>query len=66
MWRRIDRVKWADKIKNEVMLERVGVGRIMLELIKKRNRNWLGHGLRRNYFLEDTLEGMVNGKKVKA
>ena len=35
--------KMADKIKNSVVLERVGEGRIMLELIKKRKINRLGH-----------------------
>ena len=44
--------------------EIVGEGRIMLELIKKRERNWLGHWLRRNCLVKDALEGMVNGKKV--
>ena len=29
-------VKWTDKIKNAVVLERVGEGKIMLELIRKR------------------------------
>ena len=29
--------------KKAVVIERVGEGRIMLELIKKRKRNWLGH-----------------------
>ena len=66
MWvRRMERVKWTDKIKNAVVLERVGEGRIMLELIRKRKRNWLSHWLRRNCLLKDTLEGMVNGKKVR-
>ena len=37
----------------------------MLEFIKKRKRNWLGHWLRMNYLLNDALEGMVNGKKVR-
>ena len=37
----------------------------MLELIRKRNINWLGHWLRRNCLLKDALEGMVNGKKVR-
>ena len=46
----------CDKIKNAVVLGRVGKGRIMLELIKKRKRNCL---------LKDALEGMVNGKKVR-
>ena len=57
--------KWTDKIKKAVVLERVGEGRIMLELIKKRKRNWLGHWVRRNFLLKDALEGMVNGKKVR-
>ena len=37
----------------------------MLELIKKRKRNWLGHCLRRKCLLKDALEGMVNGKEVR-
>ena len=65
VWRRMERVKWTDKIKNSVLLERVGEGRIMLELIRKRKRNWLGLWLRRNCLLKDALEGMVNGKKVR-
>ena len=47
------------------MLERVGERRIILELIKKRKRNWLGNWLRRNCLPKDALEGMVNGKKVR-
>ena len=39
VWRRMERVKWRDKIKNAVLLERVGEGRIMLELIRKRKIN---------------------------
>ena len=39
VWRRMERVQWTDKIKNAVVLERVGEGRIMLELIRKRKRN---------------------------
>ena len=58
-------VKWTDKIKNAVVLERVGERRIMLELIKKTKRNWLDHWLRRNCLLKDALEGIINGKKVR-
>ena len=48
-------------IKNTVVLERVGEGRIMLELIRNRKRNWLGRGLGRNCLLNDALE---QGKTV--
>ena len=41
MWRKMECVKWTDK--NAVVLERVGEGRTMVELIKKRKRNCLGH-----------------------
>ena len=64
IWRRMEHVKWTDKIKNVIVLERVGEGITMLELINKRKRNWLGHWLRRNCLLKDALEGLVNGKKV--
>ena len=52
--------------KSAVVLERVEEGRIMLELIKKRKRNWLDHWLRRNCLLKDALEGMVKGRKFAA
>ena len=65
IWRRMGYVKWTDKIKNAVVLGRVGGGRIMLGLIRKRRRNWPGHWLRRNCLLKDALEGMVNGKNVR-
>ena len=47
------------------MLEKEGEGRILLELIKKGKRKWLGHWLRRYCLLKDALEGMVNMKKVR-
>ena len=43
IWRRMERVKWKEKIKNAVVLQRVVEGRIMLKLIKKRKINRLGH-----------------------
>ena len=40
----MERLKWTDKIKNAVVLLKVEEGRIMLQLISKRKRNWLGPG----------------------
>ncbi|KAJ4447807.1 hypothetical protein ANN_09815 [Periplaneta americana] len=57
IWRRMERVKWTVRIRNEAILERVGEERMMLKLIRKSKRNWLGHWLRRNCLLKDALEG---------
>ncbi|KAJ4440262.1 hypothetical protein ANN_08401 [Periplaneta americana] len=65
IWRRMERVKWTDRIRNEAVLERVGGERMMLKLIRKRIINWLGHCLKRNCLLKDALEGMVNGRIVR-
>ena len=65
VWSRMERGKWTDKIKNSVVLERVGEGSIMLELTKMRKRSWLGHRQRRNCLLNDALEGIINEKKVQ-
>ncbi|KAJ4445719.1 hypothetical protein ANN_12404 [Periplaneta americana] len=43
IWRRMERLKWTDRIRNEAVLERVGEERMMLKLIRKRKRNQLGH-----------------------
>ncbi|KAJ4448471.1 hypothetical protein ANN_10487, partial [Periplaneta americana] len=41
IWIRMERVKWTDRIRNEAVLERMGEGRVILKLIRKRKRNWL-------------------------
>ena len=56
IWRRMESVKCTDKMKNAFVKERMGEKIIILELIKKGKRNWLGHWLRRNCLLKDTLE----------
>ena len=42
VWRWMQRVKWTDKVKNAVVLERVGYGRIMLELIRQSEKKLAG------------------------
>ena len=51
-----DGVCKMDRQKKSVVLERVGEGSIMVELIRKRKSNWLGHWPRRNCVLKDVLE----------
>ncbi|KAJ4434474.1 hypothetical protein ANN_23036 [Periplaneta americana] len=51
--------------RNEDVLERVNEERMILKLIRKRKRNWLGHWLRRNCLLKDPMEEMVNGRRIR-
>ena len=61
----MERVKWTDKIKNAVVLDRVGEGNISAGTDKEEEKKLAGLWLRRNCLLKDVLEGMVNGKKVR-
>mgnify|MGYP000067681634 CR=1 FL=1 len=74
-WRRMERVKWTEKIRNEAVLERVDEGPVMLKLIRKRERkkkerNWLGHCLRKKLPAEgctrrnDARENGLGQKKI--
>ena len=51
--------------KNALVLERVGERIIMLELIKKKERDWLGHWLRNHCLLKGAVEEIVNGKNIR-
>ncbi|GFG32607.1 hypothetical protein Cfor_04723, partial [Coptotermes formosanus] len=45
MWccRRMMKVKWPDHVRNEEVLHRVKEERNMLQTIKRRKGNWIGH-----------------------
>lgn len=52
-----------DSVRKEDMLRRVGEEREILKLTRRRKRNYLGYGMRReNMFLGD-IESTVNGRK---
>ena len=62
MWRRMEGVKWEDRVRNKEVLRRVGEKREILKTIRKR-KNWTGRCLRRDSIIKDSLEGMVSGKR---
>lgn len=65
LWRRMEGIKWTDKVRNEEVLRRVGVDRTLLCAIRKRKRNWLGHILRRDCLQRRIMEGKIEGKKSR-
>ena len=48
------------------MLLRVNEQRNILDEIRKRKANWIGHMLRRNCFLKQVIEGKIKGEMAVA
>jgi hypothetical protein len=51
-WRRMEKISWTDRVRNEEVLHRVKEERNILHTIKRRKANWIGHSLRRNCLLK--------------
>ena len=55
-WRRMERIKWSEKVTNEQVLECIGEKGTLLHNTLRRKANWIGHILRRNCLLHDAIE----------
>jgi hypothetical protein len=42
-WRRMEKISWTDRVRNEEVLHRVQEERNILHKIKGRKANWIGH-----------------------
>ena len=60
-WRRMEKISWTDRVRNEDVLLRVKEQRNILHEIRKRKANWIGHILRRNCLLQRVTEGKIKG-----
>ena len=61
-WRRMEKISWTDKVRNEEVLLRVNEQRNNLHEIRKRKAHWIGHILCRNYFLKQVIKGKIKGE----
>jgi hypothetical protein len=62
-WRRIEKISWADRVRNEEVLHGVKEERNILHTIKRRKANWIGHMLHRNCLLTHVIEGKLEGRR---
>jgi len=60
-WRRMEKISWTDRVRNEEVLLRVKEQRNILHEISKRKANWIGHILRRNCLIQRVIEGKIKG-----
>jgi hypothetical protein len=56
-WRRMEKISWTDRVRNEEVLHRVKKERNIVHTVKRRKANWIGHILRRNCLLKHVIEG---------
>jgi hypothetical protein len=62
-WRRVQKIDWTDRVRNEEVLTRVEEERNILRTIKRQEARWIGHILRRNCLLKHTNEGKIEERK---
>jgi hypothetical protein len=60
-WRRMEKIRWTDHVRNEEVLLTVKEQRNILHEISKRKANWIGHILCRNCLLQQVSEGKIKG-----
>jgi hypothetical protein len=58
----MEKMSWTDHVRNEEVLLRVSEQRNILQEIRNRKANWIGHILRRNCLLKEVIEGKIKGQ----
>jgi len=58
----MEKISWADHVRNEEVLLRVNEQRNILHEIRNPKANWIGHILRRNCLLKQVIEGEIKGE----
>jgi hypothetical protein len=58
----MEKINWAHRVRNVEVSHTVREERNVVQTIKKRNPNWIGHTLRRNCFLNHVIEGEIQGR----
>jgi hypothetical protein len=61
-WRRMEKISWTDRVRNEEVLRRVKEQRNIVHEIRKWKANWIGQILRRNCLLQRVGEGKIQGR----
>jgi hypothetical protein len=57
-WRRME-ISWTNRVRNEEVLQRVKEERNIVQRIKRRKPDWIGHILHRNFLLGHVIKGKV-------
>jgi hypothetical protein len=61
----MEKISWTDHVGNEE-LQGVKEERNILQTIRRRQGNWLGHILRRNCLLKQAIDGKIEARTSNA
>ena len=66
IWRRMERISWTEHITNEEVMKKVEEKRYLMDIIRTRQKNWIGHILRGNSLQRKIMEGRMEGERGRA
>jgi hypothetical protein len=58
-WRRMEKISWTDRVRNEEMLHIVKEKGNIIHTVKRRKANWIGHIWRWNCLLKHITKGKI-------
>ena len=65
VWKRMEKISWTERVRNEEVLRRVGEERTLINTIWRRKARWTGHVIRSEGLLRTVIEGRAEGEKTK-
>ena len=65
VWRRMEKVSWTERKRNEEVLTMMGERRQLIRRIIKTKKRWIGHVLRGNGLLKEVIEGRIDGERPR-
>src|SRR6218665_4067920 len=63
IWRRMERNSWTEHRTNEEVLKKGEEKRSLINIIRTRQKNWIGHIFRGNSLQREIMEGKMEGKR---
>src|ERR1700733_12628244 len=63
IWKRMERISWVEHKSNGEVLKQLKEERSLMNTIRTRQKNWIGHVLRSNSLQRDIMEGKMEGRK---
>jgi len=65
IWRMLMKISWTEHRSNQDVLEMEDENRSLMNTIRQRQKNWLGHVLRSESLLCAVLEGRMEGTRTR-